>query len=104
MGKLELKSVRKSFQAVEVIHGIDLVAEDGSFTVLVGPSGCGKSTLLRMIAGLEEVTSGEIYLDGERCDHRMPSATGFGVPKSSTLAFWKKEFRSRNAAKPTPST
>ena len=79
MGKLELKNVRKSFQAVEVIHGIDLVAEDGSFTVLVGPSGCGKSTLLRMIAGLEEVTSGEIYLDGERCDHRMPSARGMAM-------------------------
>ena len=49
--------VRKSFQALEVIHGIDLAVDDGSFTVFVGPSGCGKSTLLRMIAGLEEVSS-----------------------------------------------
>ncbi len=52
MAKLELKGVHKSFQSVEVIHGIDLTVEDGSFTVFVGPSGCGKSTLLRMIAGL----------------------------------------------------
>jgi multiple sugar transport system ATP-binding protein len=79
VGKLELRAVRKSFQAAEVIHGIDLVVDDGSFTVLVGPSGCGKSTLLRMIAGLEEVTSGEIRLDGERCDHLMPSARGMAM-------------------------
>ena len=50
------RAVRKSFQALEVIHGIDLTVDDGSFTVFVGPSGCGKSTLLRMIAGLEEVS------------------------------------------------
>ena len=60
MAKIELKSVRKSFQAVEVIHGVDLTIEDGAFTVFVGPSGCGKSTLLRMMAGLEEITGGEI--------------------------------------------
>ena len=51
------------------IHGIDLAVADGSFTVFVGPSGCGKSTLLRMIAGLEEVTAGEVCIDGARCDH-----------------------------------
>jgi len=79
VAKLELKGVRKSFQAVEVIHGIDLAVEDGSFTVFVGPSGCGKSTLLRMIAGLEEVTDGEIHLDGTRCDHLIPSARGMAM-------------------------
>ncbi len=79
MAKLELKAVRKSFQAVEVIHGIDLVVDDGSFTVFVGPSGCGKSTLLRMIAGLEEVSDGEIHLDGVRCDHLIPSARGMAM-------------------------
>jgi len=79
MAKLELKGVHKSFQSVEVIHGIDLTVEDGSFTVFVGPSGCGKSTLLRMIAGLEELTSGEVHIGGVRCDHLLPSARGMAM-------------------------
>src|SRR6201988_1528340 len=79
MAKLELKDVHKSFQSLEVIHGIDLTVEDGSFTVFVGPSGCGKSTLLRMIAGLEELTSGEIHMGGVRCDHLLPSARGMAM-------------------------
>src|SRR5271169_6584194 len=79
MAKLELKGVHKSFQSVEVIHGVDLAVEDGSFTVFVGPSGCGKSTLLRMIAGLEEVTSGEVHIGGKRCDHLLPSARGMAM-------------------------
>ena len=79
MAKLELKGVRKSFQSVEVIHGIDLAVEDGSFTVFVGPSGCGKSTLLRLIAGLEELTSGEVHIGGVRCDHLLPSARGMAM-------------------------
>jgi multiple sugar transport system ATP-binding protein len=79
MAKLELKSVHKSFQSLEVIHGIDLTVEDGSFTVFVGPSGCGKSTLLRMIAGLEELTSGEVHIGGIRCDHLLPSARGMAM-------------------------
>src|SRR3979411_725614 len=79
MAKLELKGVHKSFQSLEVIHGIDLGVADGSFTVFVGPSGCGKSTLLRMIAGLEEVSDGEIHLDGQRCDHLLPSARGMAM-------------------------
>jgi ABC-type sugar transport system ATPase subunit len=52
MASITLHGVRKSFQSVEVIHGIDLTVDDGAFTVFVGPSGCGKSTLLRMMAGL----------------------------------------------------
>ena len=79
MAKLELKNIRKSFGTTEVIHGVDLVVEDGSFTVFVGPSGCGKSTLLRMIAGLEEITSGELHIDGTRCDHLLPSARGMAM-------------------------
>src|ERR1700730_13081854 len=79
MAKLELKEVRKSFQSLEVIHGINLAVEDGSFTVFVGPSGCGKSTLLRMIAGLEEMTSGEVHIGGIRCDHLLPSARGMAM-------------------------
>jgi multiple sugar transport system ATP-binding protein len=79
MAKLELKGVHKSFQSLEVIHGVNLTVEDGSFTVFVGPSGCGKSTLLRMIAGLEELSSGEVHLGGRRCDHLLPSARGMAM-------------------------
>ncbi len=65
MASVELRHVRKSFGSTEVVHGVDISIDDGEFVVLVGPSGCGKSTLLRMIAGLEEITSGEIRI-GER--------------------------------------
>jgi multiple sugar transport system ATP-binding protein len=79
MAKLELKRVHKSFQSLEVIHGVNLTVEDGSFTVFVGPSGCGKSTLLRMIAGLEDLSSGEVHIGGVRCDHLLPSARGIAM-------------------------
>jgi multiple sugar transport system ATP-binding protein len=59
-----LNDVRKAFGATEVLHGVDIDIADGEFCVLVGPSGCGKSTLLRMIAGLENITSGEISIGG----------------------------------------
>jgi multiple sugar transport system ATP-binding protein len=65
MADLSLRAVRKSFGQVHTLHGIDLDVRDGEFAVLVGPSGCGKSTLLRLIAGLDEVSSGEIVIDGE---------------------------------------
>jgi multiple sugar transport system ATP-binding protein len=65
MAELRLHQVIKRFGHAEVIHGIDLDIEHGHFVVIVGPSGCGKSTLLRMIAGLEEVSDGEIFIDGE---------------------------------------
>lgn len=63
MSRVDLKDLRKSYGGTAVVHGIDLHVEDGEFMVLVGPSGCGKSTILRMIAGLEEVTSGKILID-----------------------------------------
>ena len=63
MPRVRLDSLTKSYGPVDVIHGIDLETEDNEFTVLVGPSGCGKSTTLRMIAGLEEVSGGEIWMD-----------------------------------------
>ena len=65
MAAVTLSAVRKSFGSTEVVHGVDVSIEDGEFCVLVGPSGCGKSTLLRMIAGLEEISGGEIRI-GER--------------------------------------
>ena len=63
MASVAIRDVRKAFGAAEVIHGVNVDIEDGAFVVLVGPSGCGKSTLLRMIAGLENITSGEIRID-----------------------------------------
>ena len=73
MANLELRSVVKRFGAVEVIHGVDLKIDDGEFTVFVGPSGCGKSTLLRMIAGLEPVSAGEVYI-GDELVNDIPAA------------------------------
>ena len=64
MASIEILDVGKAFGTTQVLHNIDLEVSDGEFLVLVGPSGCGKSTLLRMIAGLEEVSSGEIVIGG----------------------------------------
>ena len=64
MGAVSINDVRKSFGTAEVLHGISVEIAEGEFAVLVGPSGCGKSTLLRMIAGLEDITSGEISIGG----------------------------------------
>src|SRR4051794_3757812 len=79
MAELKLTSARKSFANVDVLHGIDLAVEDGEFVVFVGPSGCGKSTLLRVIAGLENVTSGEVHIDGERVTHLPASERGLAM-------------------------
>jgi multiple sugar transport system ATP-binding protein len=65
MSSVQIRDVRKSFGGFEVLHGVSIPIEDGEFVVLVGPSGCGKSTLLRMLAGLENITSGTISI-GER--------------------------------------
>ena len=64
MASVTFRDIRKSFGKVEVLHGIGFDISDGEFVVLVGPSGCGKSTLLRMLAGLEDITGGEIVIDG----------------------------------------
>jgi multiple sugar transport system ATP-binding protein len=71
MASVTLRGVRKAFGATEVVHGVDVAIEDGEFCVLVGPSGCGKSTLLRMIAGLEEISAGEIAI-GARVVNAVP--------------------------------
>ncbi len=73
MGALTLTQVTKAFGKTEVIKGVDLRVEDGEFCVFVGPSGCGKSTLLRMIAGLEDVTDGEVAIDGVRVNETAPA-------------------------------
>ncbi|WP_316979570.1 ABC transporter ATP-binding protein [Shumkonia mesophila] len=72
MATVSIRDVHKSFGPVKVIHGVSLDIADGEFVVLVGPSGCGKSTLLRMIAGLEEVTAGEIHIGDRRVDELLP--------------------------------
>jgi len=72
MASVEVRNVVKRFGSVEVIHGIDIGIDDGSFVVLLGPSGCGKSTLLRMIAGLEEISGGEIAIGGRVVNNVPP--------------------------------
>ncbi len=79
MGQITLKSVRKSFGAVDVIPSIDLVIGEGEFVVFVGPSGCGKSTLLRLIAGLEDMTSGTITIDGKDATNLPPAGRGLAM-------------------------
>ena len=72
MARIQLKALRKRFDDTDVVRGIDLDVEHNEFVVLVGPSGCGKSTTLRMIAGLEEITDGEIYIGNELVNHIPP--------------------------------
>ncbi|MBW7457767.1 ABC transporter ATP-binding protein, partial [Paenibacillus sepulcri] len=72
MAKIELKHISKKFKDETIIENLNLTIKDGSFTVLVGPSGCGKSTTLRMVAGLEKVTSGEIWIDDKCVNDTAP--------------------------------
>jgi multiple sugar transport system ATP-binding protein len=74
MAEVTLTRVRKSYGSNEVIHGIDLAVQSGEFVVFVGPSGCGKSTLLRMIAGLEDITAGDIRIGGAVVNDLPPRA------------------------------
>lgn len=73
MGFLDIKNATKSYGQTEVLHRVDIAVEEGEFLVLVGPSGCGKSTLLNMIAGLEEITSGEICIKDQVMNGVHPS-------------------------------
>ena len=79
MAKIELKNVKKSYGAVDVIKGIVLTIEKGEFMVFVGPSGCGKSTLLRLISGLEEISTGDMMFDNERVNNLIPSKRGIAM-------------------------
>ncbi|WP_158817239.1 ABC transporter ATP-binding protein [Methylocapsa sp. S129] len=79
MGSIELVKVRKDFGGFAVINGVDLKVEDGEFTVFVGPSGCGKSTLLRLIAGLEDISSGQVLIDGKDVSRVGPSQRGLSM-------------------------
>ena len=79
MAGLELKALHKSFGAVDVIKGVDLTVEHGEFVVFVGPSGCGKSTLLRMIAGLEDISAGQLLIGDRVCNDVQPRDRGIAM-------------------------
>ena len=79
MASLQLKKVVKDFGPTRVIRGVDLDVHDGEFVVFVGPSGCGKSTLLRMICGLEDITSGELTIDGVRANDTRAADRGLSM-------------------------
>src|SRR3989440_1982565 len=72
MAAVTIAAVEKWFGSTHVIRGVDVAIADGEFCVLVGPSGCGKSTLLRMIAGLEEISAGEISIGGRVVNRMLP--------------------------------
>ena len=79
MANLTLKALSKSYGDLQIIPGIDLEIRDGEFMVFVGPSGCGKSTLLRCIAGLEEITSGELWIGTELVNEVPPAKRGIAM-------------------------
>jgi len=79
MADVRLRSVRKAYGDVTVLQDINLDVEDGEFVVFVGPSGCGKSTLLRLIAGLEDITSGDLTIGGERVNDVPPADRGIAM-------------------------
>ena len=79
MADVTLRGIAKSFGKVGVIHGVDLDIKDNEFVVFVGPSGCGKSTLLRLIAGLEDITAGELRIGGEVVNDLPPARRGIAM-------------------------
>ncbi len=87
MAQVKLRDIRKSYGKVEVIKGVDIDINDGEFVVFVGPSGCGKSTLLRMIAGLEDITSGTLEIDGVQVNDFEPSKRGIAMVFQSYAIF-----------------
>jgi multiple sugar transport system ATP-binding protein len=79
MANIQLRNVTKSYGSVTVIKGVDLEIRRGEFMVFVGPSGCGKSTLLRLISGLESISTGELYFDGQLVNNVIPSKRGIAM-------------------------
>lgn len=93
MSSIQISGVRKSFGTVEVIKGIDLEIEEGTFVIFVGPSGCGKSTLLRLVSGLEEVSDGSILIDGEDVTGKRPAERGLSMVFQSYALYPHKTVR-----------
>ena len=79
MSQISIKGVKKTYAKTAVIHGVDVEIEHGEFVVILGPSGCGKSTLLRMIAGLEQITSGALSIGGQDMTKIGPSERGVAM-------------------------
>lgn len=79
MADIALNNIKKNYGKTDVIHGVDLDIKSGEFVVFVGPSGCGKSTLLRLVAGLDEITSGELMIDNNLVNHINPADRGVAM-------------------------
>src|SRR5919206_1151112 len=79
MAEIRLERVTKSFGRVQVIKGVDLDIHEREFVVFVGPSGCGKSTLLRLVAGLEDITTGRLFIDGKLVNELTPAERGIAM-------------------------
>ena len=97
MGNITLKQVTKNFDGHEVIKPLDLSIDSGEFVVFVGPSGCGKSTMLRMIAGLEDVSSGTIEIDGQDATETPPARRGLAMVFQSYALYPHMSVRSNIA-------
>ena len=100
MATVTLRNLRKNYGDVEIIKGVDLDIDDREFVVFVGPSGCGKSTLLRMIAGLEEITSGDLLIDGERVNDVPPAERGLAMVFQSYALYPHMTRRRQHGASP----
>ncbi|TYL48829.1 ABC transporter ATP-binding protein [Marinomonas sp. IMCC 4694] len=87
MADVTLRSLVKRYDTTDIIKGVDIDIKDGEFTVFVGPSGCGKSTLLRMIAGLEDITDGELAIDGMTVNHMQPKDRSIAMVFQSYAIF-----------------
>jgi multiple sugar transport system ATP-binding protein len=87
MASITLKGLKKSYGHAHVIKGVDITIEDGEFVVFVGPSGCGKSTLLRMIAGLEDISAGDLTIAGRRVNDLPPKERGVAMVFQSYAIF-----------------
>jgi multiple sugar transport system ATP-binding protein len=87
LADIELRSIQKSYGNVSIIRNVDLKIADGEFCVFVGPSGCGKSTLLRMVAGLEEISGGDLFIGGQRVNDTPPSRRGVAMVFQSYALF-----------------
>jgi multiple sugar transport system ATP-binding protein len=87
MADIQLRSIAKSYGPVSVIRDVDLHVRDGEFCVFVGPSGCGKSTLLRMVAGLEDISAGDLFIGGQRVNDVPPARRGVAMVFQSYALF-----------------